>query len=110
MTAKPEIVFQTRWFEIRAVDPGQEVSGTTEPYYCLIRPNGVIAFVLDRQGSVVLVEQYRPPLGRVTLEMPAGSIEPGESLEQAVAREMLEETGLVCDNWFRISACRVALH
>ena len=33
------------------------------------------AFILDREGRVVLVEQYRPPLGRMTLEMPAGTIE-----------------------------------
>ena len=91
MTAEFETVFQTPWFEIRTVDPGEETSGTTEPYYCLVRPNGVIAFMLDREGTVVLVEQYRPPLGRVTLEMPAGSVEMGETLEAAVIREVLEE-------------------
>ena len=74
MTVKPETVFRTPWFEIAVVDPGPEASGTTEPYYCVVRPNGVIAFVLDPEGRVVLVEQYRPPLGRTTLEMPAGNI------------------------------------
>ena len=110
MAIKPETVFQTRWFEIVAVDPGMETSGTTEPYYCLVRPDGVIAFVLDRQGAVVLVEQYRPPLGRVTLEMPAGSLEPGESADRAVTREVLEETGLACEHWYEIGPCRSALH
>jgi ADP-ribose pyrophosphatase len=110
MATRPETVFQTRWFEIVAVDPGTETSGTTDPYYCLIRPDGVIAFVLDRQGAVVLVEQYRPPLGRVTLEMPAGSLEEGEALDQAVIREVLEETGLACEHWYAIGPCRSALH
>lgn len=110
MAIKPATVFQTRWFEIVAVDPGTETSGTTDPYYCLVRPDGVIAFVLDREGAVVLVEQYRPPLGRVTLEMPAGSLEEGEALDQAVVREVLEETGLACDTWYEIGPCRSALH
>lgn len=109
MTAEFETVFQTPWFEIRTVDPGQEPSGTTEPYYCLVRPNGVIAFMLDGEGLVVLVEQYRPPLGRVTLEMPAGSVDKGETLEAAVIREVLEETGLVCEHWYAITPCRLAL-
>ena len=108
MTAEFETVFQTPWFEIRTVDPGQEPSGTTEPYYCLVRPNGVLAFVLDREGAVVLVEQYRPPLGRATLEMPAGSVDKGETPEAAVVREVLEETGLVCESWHAITPCRLA--
>jgi ADP-ribose pyrophosphatase len=109
MTVKSETVFRTPWFEIKVVDPGEETSGTTDPYYCLVRPDGVMAFVIDREGAVVLVEQYRPPLGRVTLEMPAGSVEAGESLDAAVIREVLEETGLVCEDWYRIGPCRMAL-
>lgn len=110
MTVKPETVFRTPWFEIGVVDPGPEASGTTDPYYCLIRPSGVIAFLLDREGRVALVEQYRPPLGRTTLEMPAGNLDEGENPDQAVAREVLEETGLVCRRWYQISQCRMLLH
>jgi ADP-ribose pyrophosphatase len=110
MKAKPEIVFRTPWFQIGAVAPGAEPSGTTEPYYCLLRDSGVLAFVLDRAGRVVLVEQYRPPLGRMTLEMPAGTIEAGETPGQTVAREALEETGLVCDRWFQIAPFRMMLN
>ena len=102
MKVKPEIVFRTPWFEIGAVAPGAEPSGTTEPYYCLLRSSGVLAFVLDREARVVLVEQYRPPLGRTTLEMPAGTIEADETPNQTVAREVAEETGLVCERWFQI--------
>lgn len=45
-------------------------------------------------GEVVLVRQYRHALGRVTLETPAGAIDPGEGPEQAVHRELGEETFL----------------
>jgi ADP-ribose pyrophosphatase len=110
MTAKPETVFRTPWFQIAVVEPGAEPSGTTEPYYCLLRRGGVMAFVLDEAGRVVLLEQYRPPIGRATLEMPSGTIEDGETPDQAVAREVLEETGFVCTRWHQISPFRLMLN
>lgn len=110
MSAEREIVFRTPWFDIATVDPGDEPSGTKEPYFCLVRPAGVLAFVLDFEGNVVLVEQYRPPIGRVTLEMPAGTIDSGETPHMAVKREVLEETGFLCENWHQISPFRLMLN
>jgi ADP-ribose pyrophosphatase len=55
---------------------------------------GVILAVDD--GHVLLVEQYRVPLGRMCLELPAGLIgdeTEGEAVEAAAARELEEETG-----------------
>jgi ADP-ribose pyrophosphatase len=53
-------------------------------------------------GEVILVEQYRVPIGKVCLEMPAGLIgdetEREEALESA-ARELEEETGYVAAQW-----------
>jgi ADP-ribose pyrophosphatase YjhB (NUDIX family) len=57
------------------------------------------AVVVDRNGGgprVLLVKRARPPLaGRWSL--PGGSVEPGERLADAVAREVLEETGLTVE-------------
>jgi ADP-ribose diphosphatase len=53
----------------------------------------VAAFATTAAGEVVLVEQWREPVGRVVLELPAGIVDPGESPEQAIVRELLEETG-----------------
>lgn len=52
---------------------------------------GVVPF-LDRD-TVVLVRQYRHPVGEVTLELPAGKIDPRESVLTCVKRELAEETG-----------------
>lgn len=55
-------------------------------------PSVVIVPVED-DGRVVLIRQYRPALDRELWEFPAGSIDEGESLEAAAARECEEEIG-----------------
>jgi ADP-ribose pyrophosphatase len=46
-------------------------------------------------GQVVLTRQYRHPLRRVILDLPAGGVREGETPEQAARRELAEETGFV---------------
>jgi len=43
----------------------------------------------------VLVKQFRPPISQVVVEIPAGLIDDGETVEQAAIRELKEETGYV---------------
>ncbi len=51
----------------------------------------VIAFTPDEE--VILVKQFRHGVGKVTLEIPGGVVDPGEEPCKAAARELLEETG-----------------
>jgi ADP-ribose pyrophosphatase len=53
----------------------------------------VVVVPLDAEGNVLLVRQYRLPARRSLLELPAGGIDPEESPEEAVQRELQEETG-----------------
>ncbi len=59
-------------------------------------PNGVILYGVygEKKDKVVLVRQYRYPIGDYIYEFPAGLVEPGEDLLHAGIREMYEETGL----------------
>lgn len=53
-------------------------------------------------GEVVLIEQYRVPLGRACIELPAGLVGddlPGEDPATSAARELNEETGFTADHW-----------
>ena len=54
------------------------------------------AFVFDREGRVLLVERAKPP-GEGLWTLPGGRLERGETLAQAVAREVREETGLIVE-------------
>lgn len=61
-------------------------------------PDAVAAVTVDRDGQVVLLRQYRHPLGRVELEIPAGKLDaPGENRAEAIRRELAEEVGLAAD-------------
>ena len=57
------------------------------------RPSVVLLPMKD-EGHVVLIRQFRHSIGRELWELPAGSLEPGESAESAAARECEEEIAL----------------
>lgn len=57
------------------------------------KPDGVIVYATF-EGKVVLVRQYRYPVGGYVYEFPAGLVEPGEDVASAAKREIFEETGL----------------
>ena len=61
------------------------------------KPDGVILYGVygEKKDKVVLIRQYRYPLGGYVYEFPAGLVEDGEDMLEAGVREMYEETGLV---------------
>ncbi len=62
----------------------------------VVRHHGAVAIVaLTESGKIALVRQYRTALDRVTVEIPAGKLEPGEDPLDCAKRELKEETGFV---------------
>jgi ADP-ribose pyrophosphatase len=82
-------VHRNEWFEIEA----REVEGYASPYYVLAAADYVTVLPIASDGTVYFVRQYRPALEAVTLELPSGHVDEGETPEQAVVRELYEETG-----------------
>jgi ADP-ribose pyrophosphatase len=58
-------------------------------------PGSVVIIPVTAEGGIVLVRQYRPAIGRWMWELPAGSLKPGEDVEQAAIRECHEEIGQI---------------
>lgn len=56
-------------------------------------PGGVAIIAYRNKETILLVEQFRKPIEKVILELPAGKIEKGEDIELCGIRELEEETG-----------------
>jgi len=88
-------VFATPWFQVLAEQP----PGGGEPHYVIQGKDFVVIVAVTRENQILLVRQYRAAVASVTLELPAGHIEPGETPEHAARRELLEETGHEADTF-----------
>ncbi|TGO84118.1 hypothetical protein BPOR_0547g00070 [Botrytis porri] len=69
---------------------------STRPKSSEIDGVGIVAIIQKETGpELVLQKQYRPPLDKIVIEVPAGLIDEGETAEEAALRELKEETGYV---------------
>ena len=94
-----------RWWMRLREDRVQLPSGhVIEEFHVTDYPDwsAVIAITDDQQ--VVLVEQYRYGVDRVSVEFPAGAVDPGETPLASAERELLEETGYAAERWHALGA------
>jgi len=95
-----ELVFQTEWFQVRKEDSPYY----KDPYYIIDFPVGIIILALTPDNKVILVQQYRPPVHSITLELPAGMQDKGETPLETAIRELYEETGYRCTDWKHLAS------
>lgn len=68
----------------------------------VVHPGAVVVLPLLANGNVVLEKQFRYPLHRVFIELPAGKIDTGEDVLVTGQRELLEETGYSATEWIKL--------
>jgi len=100
MSEDVEVLYPGRFIQLRRVD-GWEFASRANAKGVV----GVLAVTAERE--IVLVEQFRPPLGRFVVELPAGlagdePLKEDEPLLSAAQRELLEETGYQARKWFSL--------
>ncbi|MBC7288372.1 MAG: NUDIX hydrolase [Armatimonadetes bacterium] len=86
-----QTVFSGRLLQVR-VDRVRLGDGTEATREIVVHP-GAVAAVPLLDNDVLLVRQWRQPLGRETIEIPAGTLRSGEAPEDCVVRELQEEIG-----------------
>jgi ADP-ribose pyrophosphatase len=64
----------------------------------IVRHPGAVCLLALLDDKMLVVEQYRKPLGKSQVEIPAGKLELGEDPMEAAGRELEEETGYRCDS------------
>jgi rSAM/selenodomain-associated transferase 1 len=97
-----ELLAASPW---RAVvrDELRRSDGRPSDYTYLAVPRAVFVVAVTRARELILVRQYRHPVRDWTLEVPAGSVEEGESALEAARRELLEEVGGSSSSWRHLS-------
>jgi ADP-ribose pyrophosphatase len=108
--------------EARVVYEGKLVSVTLERWgeherEIVEHPGAVAIVAIDRDGMLTLVRQRREAVRKALLELPAGTLEQGESPLDCARRELEEETGLTGGTWRERGAfyttpgfCREQMH
>lgn len=96
-TLSSEYLSHETWFTVRK-DTCERSDGTIiNNYYVFEFPEWATAFPVTAEGKIVLTKQYRHALNEVGIELPGGVVEKGESFEDGIKRELLEETGYEFD-------------
>ncbi|MBM4339185.1 MAG: NUDIX hydrolase [Deltaproteobacteria bacterium] len=97
--------FETPWFSIEAIPYGYS---NDQPYYQLSCLDSVEIMAMTPAQKILLIRQYRPPLDAYVLELPSGHVDAGELPEEAMKRELREETGFVCESMVYLGAFKIA--
>ena len=90
--ANEKVLLRTSRFSVNALElvdaNGQPISREV-----IRHPGAVVLLPRLDDGRIVLIENHRHTVGETLLELPAGTIDPGETPEQTATRELTEETG-----------------
>jgi len=90
-------------FQVSRVDT-RSPGGSVHRFYRIDSADWINVVALTPRGDLVMVRQFRHGSGEVTLEIPGGLVDPGETPAEAAARELLEETGYRARRLERIGA------
>lgn len=97
-TIQSELVFDGALLKVSR-DEVRLPNGHSSVREYISHPGAVVILAFLDSGKLLFERQYRYPLRRVFLELPAGKIDPGEETLATAQRELLEETGYVAEQW-----------
>lgn len=67
-------------------------------------PGGAVVAAINERDEICLIRQWRHAAGGFIWEVPAGRLDPGEDAETAARRELLEEAGVLAEQWTSLGA------
>jgi 8-oxo-dGTP pyrophosphatase MutT (NUDIX family) len=91
-----------RVFSIRTDTTLSPRTGAEHEFYVIESGDWVNIIPITADQKVVMIQQYRHGSKQITLEIPGGLVDPGDTPESAASRELLEETGYRAAEWKKI--------
>lgn len=101
-----EAVADCRVFSVRRDYCTRSGDGKESDFFVIESPDWMNVIAITKSGEIVLIEQFRHGTCEVSLELPGGIIDEGESAEEAARRELVEETGYTSSDWAFLGSCR----
>jgi ADP-ribose pyrophosphatase len=86
-------VADCRVFKVRRDFSRDPRNGREHEFFVIEAPDWINVVPVTADGKIVMIEQYRHGTNEVTLEIPGGMVDEGESHAETAARELVEETG-----------------
>lgn len=97
-------VIEKKLYAGRVLDVNLEThrmpDGRQSDFEIIRHPGGAALLPVLPDGKLLLIRQFRPAIGRMIYEIPAGRLEPGESAHDCAARELQEEAGYIAKQIF----------
>lgn len=103
-----ELVFDGRLLKVHR-DTVRLPDGKTATREHIYHPGAVAILPVLDSGDIIMERQYRYPLSRDFIELPAGKIDPGEAPLDTAKRELREETGYSATHWEFMTSIHVAI-
>jgi len=108
MELKETLIDSKKVFEGSIITVKQErvvlVNGKEAGRDVVVHPGAVAVVAVTPENKIVLVRQYRHPVGEALLEIPAGKLDKGEDPEHCARRELEEETGYLAGRLKQLTA------
>jgi ADP-ribose pyrophosphatase len=109
-------VFAGRVLDV-AVEDHSMPDGRQASFEIIRHPGGAAILPVMPDGRVLLIRQFRPALGKMIYEIPAGRLEPGEAPRDCAGRELIEEVGYAAEQllplgglWSAVGFCDEYVH
>jgi len=103
-----KLVYDGKLLKVRS-DTVHLPDGGTAAREWIEHPGAVAVIAVTDAGELVMERQFRYPLGRDMIEIPAGKIDPGEDPLETAKRELAEETGYTAAEWSHVATIHLAI-
>ena len=97
-------VYRDPWIELER-DEVIRPDGAPGTHSIVRLKAGISVLPMDDRGIVYLTEEFHYGVGRTTIEVVSGGIEPGDDAESTARRELQEELGIAAGEWLDLGVC-----